>query len=163
MDLFFESLPFLIGLAFVYSFLELRRWRRDRKRPTILIDGSNVMHWRDNTPALEPVVELVARLQAAGFRAGVVFDANAGYKLGGRYQDDAVLARRIGLPTAQVLVVPKGQPADPTLLAAAQDMGARIVSNDRFRDWTEAFPDQLSPGKVIRGGYRNGALWLDLD
>ncbi|SOC12826.1 NYN domain-containing protein [Rhodobacter maris] len=163
MDLFFDSLPLLILLALVYLLLVLRRWRIGRARPAILIDGSNVMHWRDNTPSLEPVIEIVAPLQAAGFRPGVVFDANAGYKLEGRYRDDAVLARRIGLPEAQVLVVPKGQPADPTLLAAAREFDARIITNDRFRDWETDHPELRLPGRLIRGGYRNGRLWLELD
>ncbi|MFD2175008.1 NYN domain-containing protein [Rhodobacter lacus] len=165
MDLFFDSLPLLIALPLVYLGLWLRDRlrRRGRGRTPILIDGSNVMHWRDNTPSLEPVIEIVALLKAAGFRPGVIFDANAGYKLEGRYRDDAVFACRLGLPAAQVLVVPKGQPADPTLLAVARDLEARIISNDRFRDWEAEHPELRLPGRVIRGGYRNGALWLDLD
>jgi hypothetical protein len=59
-------------------------------------------------------------------------------------------------------VVNKGNPADPTILAAARDLKARIVSNDRYRDWTESHPEVAKPGHVIRGGYRDGNLWLDL-
>jgi hypothetical protein len=92
----------------------------------------------------------------------VIFDANAGYKLEGHYRDDDAFALRLGLPEAQVLVVPRGQPADPTLLAAARKMRARIVSNDRFRDGAKAHPEVSRPGQLIRGGYRGGRLWLDL-
>ena len=31
----------------------------------------------------------------------------------------------------------------------------------RYRDWAEAHPEVTTPGQVIRGGFRGGALWLD--
>ena len=48
-------------------------------------------------------------------------------------------------------------------VAAARDLGARIVSNDRYRDWAADHPEVATPGHLVRGGYREGALWLDLD
>jgi rRNA-processing protein FCF1 len=129
----------------------------------IVIDGSNVMHWSDQTPRIAPVREVVRHLQARGFTPGVAFDANAGYLLEGRYRHDRALGRRLGLPTDRVMVVDKGTPADPALLTAARDMQARVVTNDRFRDRADAFPEVRQPGFLIRGGYHDGALWLDLD
>ena len=140
----------------------LRRRLRRRRRP-IVIDGSNVMHWRDNTPRLETVAEVVAALAKRGFQPGVIFDANAGWKLDGRYRDDLDFAVKLGLAAQNVVVVPKGQPADPTILAAARDLEAPIVSNDRFAEWAEAHPEVKAPGTLIRGGYRQGKLWLELD
>ena len=61
------------------------------------------------------------------------------------------------------MVVDKGNPADPILLSAARDLGARVVSNDRFRDWRENHPELGNPGHLIRGGYRDGRLWLDIE
>lgn len=144
--------------------LLLSAWRRrPRSRPNwVVIDGSNVMHWKDGTPEIGTVREVVEHLTARGFVPGVVFDANAGYKLNGRYQHDGALGRLLGLPRDRVMVVPRGVPADPTILAAARDLGARVVSNDRFRDWAEAHPEVTEPGHLIRGGYRTGKLWLDL-
>lgn len=60
------------------------------------------------------------------------------------------------------MIVPRGEPADPTLLAAARDHGVRIVTNDKFRDWADSFPEIATAGTLIRGGYRGGQLWLDL-
>ena len=37
------------------------------------------------------------------------------------------------------------------------------MTNDRYRDWAEAHPELSAPGYLIRGGYRAGKLWLDLD
>lgn len=141
-------------------------WRPSRpaaKPNWIVIDGSNVMHWKDGKPGIEPVREVVDHLKRLGYTPGVMFDANAGYKLGGGYRHDRAFAKLLGLPQDSVMVVDKGTPADPMILTAARELGARIVSNDRFRDWAEAHPELKDvPGHLIRGGYRTGRLWLDL-
>ncbi len=140
---------------------------RNRKRPRaqpqpIVIDGSNVMHWRDEVPQIATVREVVATLTARGYAPGVVFDANAGYKMMDRYLDDRPLARMLNLPVDRVLVVPKGTLADPIILLAAREQGARVVSNDRYRDHAETHPEVLQPGTLVQGGYHDGRLWLDL-
>ncbi len=138
-------------------------WHFGRQTPKwVVIDGSNVMHWKDGEPQIETVRAVVKKLTAAGFSPGVVFDANAGYKLLGKYKHDHAFGRMLGLPEDRVMVVNKGNPADPTILEAARDLGARVVSNDRFRDWAERFPEVTKPGHVIAGGYRDGQLWLEL-
>ncbi|MCU4654719.1 hypothetical protein N8I71_17920 [Roseibacterium sp. SDUM158016] len=163
-----SDLLLIAAPAGVASLLLLgRAWlaaRRERATPAwIVIDGSNVMHWADETPRIEPVREVVRRLEGLGFTPGVVFDANAGYLLEGRYRHDHAFGRMLGLPSDRVMVVDKGTPADATILEAARDMGARVVTNDRFRDWAERFPDVRKPGFLVKGGYRGGRLWLDLD
>lgn len=130
---------------------------------TILVDGSNVMHWRDGTPQLTTLREVLTELTDRGFRPGIIFDANAGYKLAGGYRHHSAMGVMLGLPEARVMVVPKGESADKTILTAARDMRARIVTNDRYRDWADAYPEVKEPGRMIRGGYRDGRLWLDLD
>jgi hypothetical protein len=53
-----------------------------------------------------------------------VFDANAGYKLLGKYKHDDAFGRLLGLPADRVMVVGKGKPADPTILRAARELWA---------------------------------------
>ncbi len=130
-------------------------------RNHVLIDGSNVMHWRDNTPQIDTLREVIAHLRGLGLAPGVIFDANAGYLLTGKYRHDGAMARYLGLPEDRVMVVPKGTVADTTLLTVARDMDAPIVTNDRYRDWAAEYPEIAEPGRLIRGGYRDGALWLD--
>jgi hypothetical protein len=132
-----------------------------RDRNWILVDGSNVMHWEDNTPQIEPVRRVVSALKARGLDPGVVFDANAGWKLYGRYLGEHELCQLLDLPRDQVLVVPKGSPADPWLLTTAREFGARIVTNDRFRDWAEAHPEIATPGLLIHGGLSGTGVWLE--
>ena len=141
------------------------RWRRAPAAPRmpqrwLLVDGSNVMHWKDKQPRIETLREVVQALLAHDYAVGVVFDASAGHKIAGRYQDDGVLARQLGLPVERVFVVPKGKPADPYLLITARKMQARIITNDRFRDWVADYPEVEKPGLLIWGGYRAEKLWL---
>lgn len=156
----------LLGAALLTTFLLLWRRRSGRRSSKaapevwVLIDGSNVMHWRDNLPDLEAVREVIRALAGLGYVPGVVFDANAGWKLEGRYLHDGDLARRLNLEKRQVLVVEKGTQADPFLLQTARDFGARIVTNDRFRDWAETYPEVRTPGFLIRGEVRDGQVWL---
>ncbi|MFX0544759.1 NYN domain-containing protein [Roseovarius sp. S1116L3] len=135
---------------------------RKRHKPNwILIDGSNVMHWKDNSPQIETLREVIAHLRVQRHTPAVIFDANVGYLLTGKYQDDYVMAKSLGLPEDRVLVVPKGTIADSYLLTVARDYNAPIVTNDRYRDWADDYPEIAEQGRLIRGGYRNRALWLE--
>ncbi|SDO27888.1 Zc3h12a-like Ribonuclease NYN domain-containing protein [Lutimaribacter pacificus] len=154
-----------LGIAAIAALAWLYCLRRRLRGPrtagkTILIDGSNVMHWNGGNPNITIVRDVVQALAANGHEVGVIFDANVGYKLSGRYMNDATLARHLNLPTRHVLVSPKGQPADVFLLQVARDRNAPIVSNDRFRDWQDDFPEIAEYGRLIHGGYRDGAPYL---
>ncbi|MCU0905270.1 MAG: hypothetical protein MUE83_15600 [Tabrizicola sp.] len=159
----------LVALAGLLTVVFLVLWvRRRGARSTetsdeawVLVDGSNVMHRQDNQPALSPLTGVILRLTGLGYVPGLVFDANAGWKLQGRYLRDAEIAWLLGVEERQVLVVPKGTQADPYLLKTARDFGAKIVTNDRFRDWADQHPEVLEPGLLIRGGMRDGQVWLE--
>jgi hypothetical protein len=134
--------------------------RRLFKRKHLVIDGSNVLHWNDNQPDIGIVRQTVRQVKSAGFTPGVIFDANVGYKIGGGYMDDPALARLLDLPVDQVLVVPKGVQADQYILKAARDLGAGIVTNDRYRDWAGEFPEVERPGFLITGSVRGDKISL---
>lgn len=135
---------------------------REGSRQHVVVDGSNVMYWDGNTPSLAPVRAVLRDLAAQGFTPGIIFDASAGYKIGDRYKDDDAFARLLDLPEENVLVVPKGTQADGFILDSARKLGARIVTNDRYRDWEQTHPEVRQPGYLIRGGFRDGVLWLEL-
>ncbi|MFO1203436.1 MAG: hypothetical protein U1E58_12450 [Tabrizicola sp.] len=157
----------LLLLLLAALFLVPRLWSSPPPAPRpvdedwVLIDGSNVMHWQDNTPSLETVRRVVDQVRSLGYVPGVVFDANAGWKLLGRYLNDQDFARLLGIEPRQVLVVPKGTQADPYLLQTAREFGVRIVTNDKFRDWSEAHPEVRTPGFLIRGAAAEGAIRLN--
>lgn len=164
-----SDLLLLAGPAAIASLLLLvARFRAARVLPRpapkwIVIDGSNIMYWREATPQIETVREVVRHLASRGYETGVMFDANAGYLLSGKYQHDGHFGRLLDLPEDRVMVVPKGTPADKFILIAARDLGARIVTNDRFRDWADDHPEIRTPGHLVRGEFRSGQLWLDLE
>lgn len=156
------ELGFLVFLGVLLAVL-LRRRRKSHARRLAIIDGSNLIYWRDQHCSLQPVQEAIAILRKAGFRPCVIFDANAGYLVADRYLDGGAFAKRLGLSEQNAHVVPRGQPADPFILQLARESGGIVVSRDRFRDWKEAFSDETKPERVVRGGYRDGVLALDLD
>lgn len=129
-------------------------------RQVVLIDGSNVMYWMDNTPQLAPLKQVVHDLSRRGMKPGVVFDANVGYKLTGQFMGERDLSRMLSLPRDQILVVPKGKQADPFLLETARDLKARIVTNDRYRDWADRYPDVARPEMLVTGEMRDGRVSL---
>lgn len=156
--------------AFAARIPVLRRRRRRRKsegemppdtRRWVVIDGSNVMFWQDETPSLSTVSAVVGEVKKAGLTPLVWFDANAGYKVGDRYMNPRDLSRAIGVSRKQVRVAPKGSPADPLLLEDAAKLGTGVVSNDRYRDWAESFPSVTQPGVLVRGRVQGGAALLD--
>ena len=130
-------------------------------RPTIVVDGSNVMHW-GGTPSRMVLTRVVAELVARGERPHVYFDANVGYKLADRFIDGPEMAGILQLPTDRVTVVDRGTPADPALLAHAVRARLRVVTNDRFIDWKPQFPQVGSPGFLVKGRWQEGTPMLRL-
>ena len=55
--------------------------KKPLKLKFIVLDGSNIMHWKDGKPHVEAVREVVQYLKGQGYSPGVVFDANAGHIL----------------------------------------------------------------------------------
>lgn len=163
-DLFAVGL-FAGGLLVVYLVARFVTIRRRHVPPEevrrILVDGSNVMYWDNETPRIETVSRVVWALRDRGLHPAVIFDASVGHVLVGKYQDDAPMAALLGLPVEDVLVVPKGTSADDYLLRVARDKNVSIVTHDRYRDWEASYPEVRKPGKLIRGGYRKGQLWLE--
>ncbi|WP_417523933.1 NYN domain-containing protein [Marinovum sp.] len=132
--------------ALAAAMLLLRAPRRDAK--IVVLDGSNILYWGEGTPSLTTVRTVIRQLRKQGWEPIIWFDANVGYKVGDGYLGPAALASQLGCRAQQVRVAPKGQPADPLLLQEAVDLEARVVSNDRFRDWAETFP-QLRGGDLL--------------
>lgn len=164
-DLLLLAVPCALASLFLLARVV---WRLLEVRPNaqaenwIVVDGSNVLHWQDNQPEIAVVRAVVQHLVALGFSPLVVFDATAGYKISGKYEHDFALSRLLGLPEARVMVVERGTPADPVLLSCARGLGARIVTNDRYRDWACAHPEVREAGHLIRGGVRDGVVWVDV-
>jgi len=162
-DLLLIAGPSALASIFLWLRINIPLWRaKEVTQKRLVLDGSNILHWKGGTPQIETLREVVHHIQTLGFTPGVVFDANAGYKISDKYLHDSGFGMILGLPEKSVMVVPKGTPADPIILALARKLGAQVVTDDRFRDWAESYPEVTNPGFLIRGGYRSGRMWLDL-
>ncbi|ANT63012.1 hypothetical protein AYJ57_21290 (plasmid) [Salipiger sp. CCB-MM3] len=106
-----------------------RRWRSD----LAIVDGSNVMHWDEQTPKIETLQAVIDLLLANRQTPHVVFDRNAGFKLTGKpatiQKIKSLMARDVNMEYC-----PPSEPADISIISLAIDLGAPIVSNDQFKD-----------------------------
>jgi len=141
------------------------KWRGrkpSKSKISVIVDGSNVM-FLGGEPSQLVLRRVIDSLKSKDFAPYVIFDANVGYKLGDRYLDDAPMAKLIGLSPRQVLVVEKGVSADERILQVAMEQNLRIVSNDRFRDWTTRYPIVRKNGRMIRGDWVSGnVVWKSI-
>lgn len=158
-----SALPLMLAFVAVALWLLARRLDQSGDdAPLVVVDGSNVMHWAGDGAELTSIVQVIAHLKAQGYQTAIVFDANVGYKLEDKFIGSRELARKLGLSSDAVVVVDKGQPADRLILQVARELGAKVVSNDRFREWADDFPEVMEAGRVMRGGIAQDGPYLAL-
>lgn len=108
-----------------------------------LIDGSNVAHATEGEkPKLENIRLVRERLEEQGYETVIVVDAAL------RHQIDERDAYEAMVDDGSIRQAPAGTDADFFILSFARELGATIVSNDRFKDRAEAFPEARE--RVIR-------------
>jgi hypothetical protein len=161
----FSDLLILIPAAVAcFALIALNRRGKRRDVPpisdfppknAIVVDGSNVMHWGGD-PSLKVLARVLRSVEEKGSSPIVFFDANVGYKIGQRYYDAEALAPLIGVRFDHICVVDKGGVADEPILMFANDHMLKIVTNDRFRDWSDRFPSIRKKGMLVRGTFKNG-------
>jgi len=111
--------------------------------PIALVDGSNVAHSSEGEKArLENISLIVDKLTEEGFEPIVVADAAL------RHQIDDPTAYERMVEEGKIRQAPAGTDADYFILSFARELDASVVSNDRFRDRQEAFPEARE--RVIR-------------
>jgi hypothetical protein len=113
-----------------------RPTQRQERSGKALVDGSNVAHSSEGEKArLRNIDLVVAKLEEDGLEPIVVADAAL------RHQIDDVEAYERRIDAGEIRQAPAGTDADYFILSFARELDAYIVSNDRFRDRQESFPD----------------------
>jgi hypothetical protein len=108
-----------------------------------LVDASNVAHFTEGEKArLENIVLVCRKLKEEGIEPIVVADAAL------RHQIDDSAGYEELVEHGKIHQAPAGTDADYFILAFARELDASVVSNDRFRDRQEAFPEARD--RVIR-------------
>jgi hypothetical protein len=106
---------------------------RQERSGKVLVDGSNVAHSSEGEKARLRNIELVVeKLEGEGLDPIVVADAAL------RHQIDQ--AEKL-IDDGEIRQAPAGTDADYFILSFARELDAYIVSNDRFRDRQDSFPD----------------------
>ncbi|MGJ8543999.1 MAG: NYN domain-containing protein [Sulfitobacter sp.] len=108
------------------------------KNPNIVIDGTNVMFWRDETAQIATLQMVVNQLRQKGFTPMVFLDASSRHHMGDTSYNEAKFAQSLGLPRTQVTVCPAKTEADAFILEYAQPRKLPVVTNDNFRDRPQA-------------------------
>jgi Zc3h12a-like ribonuclease protein len=113
-----------------------RQTARQERSGKALVDGSNVAHSSEGGQGRLRNIELVVeKLREDGFEPIVVADAAL------RHQIDQPEKYEAMIDAGEIRQAPAGTDADFFILSFARELDANIVSNDRFRDRLESFPD----------------------
>jgi hypothetical protein len=124
---------------------------REAQPAPVIIDGSNVAHSSEGDVARLENIELVMReLQQEGAQPIVLADAAL------RHQIDRPEEFERMVESGVIRQTPAGTDADYFILSFARELDADIVSNDRFRDRVEAFPETRE--RMIRYMVVNGEV-----
>ncbi|NLG62581.1 MAG: hypothetical protein GX539_10070 [Candidatus Cloacimonetes bacterium] len=116
-----------------------------------IVDASNVAHSTEGESArLENITLVCERLREDGFSPVVVADAAL------RHQIDQQREYEELVENGTIRQAPAGTDADFFILSFARELDAAVVSNDRYRDRLEAFPDARD--RVIRYMIVNGEV-----
>lgn len=107
-----------------------------RRSKIAIVDGSNVAHFTEGAgPRLANLIAMRDHIIEKGMEPIIVADAAL------RHQIDDKAAYEQMVENGQVKQAPAGTDADYFILSFARELGARVVSNDRFRDRMEDFRD----------------------
>ena len=101
-----------------------------------IIDGSNVAHSSEGDHARLENIRLVSeKLVEEGYQPVVVVDAALRHQI-----DDKARFEQM-VEEGRIRQAPAGTDADYFILSFARELEAVVVSNDRFKDRLEAFPE----------------------
>jgi hypothetical protein len=118
---------------------------------TVIVDGSNVAHSSEGDRALlENILAVRDKLVEEGYEPVILADAAL------RHQIDEENAFEKMVESGEIRQAPAGTDADYFILSFARELEATIVSNDRFKDRVEAFPEVRD--RVIRYMIINGEV-----
>lgn len=108
-----------------------------------IVDGSNVAHATEGDHARLENIRLVCdKLREEGYEPVVVVDAAL------RHQIDDERSYEAMVEAGEIKQAPAGTDADYFILSFARELDAVVVSNDRYKDRLDAFPEARE--RVIR-------------
>lgn len=121
----------------------------------VLIDASNVAHATEGGQArLANIRAVEGKLREEGFEPIILADAALRHQIDERAEYEKLVDDGV------VKQAPAGTDADYFILSFAREMGARILTNDRFRDRASEFAEERD--RVIRYMIVDGQVVLEM-
>jgi len=104
----------------------------------VLVDGANVaFSTGGQEPKLRNIQLVCEKLVEEGFEPVVVADAALRHRIDQESDYEQMVEE------GTIRQAPAGTDADYFILSFARELGAAILSNDRYRDRAASFPDEL--------------------
>jgi hypothetical protein len=100
-----------------------------------LVDGSNVAYSVEGGARIENIILICEKLAEDGLEPIVVVDAALRHQIDDEDKYEELVEQ------GEIRQAPAGTDADYFILSFARELDASIVSNDRFRDHEQGFPD----------------------
>jgi hypothetical protein len=102
----------------------------------VLIDGSNVAHSSEgDKPRLANILLIEEKLREEGMEPVIVADAALRHQIDDRGRYEKLVDE------GKIKQAPAGTDADYFILSFARELGASVVSNDRYRDRIARYPE----------------------
>jgi hypothetical protein len=120
-------------------------------REVVVIDGANVAYEERSAggkPKLANLLKVRGELEERGFEAVIIVDASLKYDVDDQTQLEALIRSQ------QVRQAPAGTDADYFIIQLADQFNARVVTNDRYKDYLEQYPwvtDRRLPYMIVKG------------
>jgi hypothetical protein len=120
-------------------------------REVVVIDGANVAYEERSAggqPKLSNLLKVRSELEERGFEAVILVDASLKYDIDDQSQLETLIQSQ------QVRQVPAGTDADYFIIQLSDQFNARVVTNDRYKDYLEQYPwinDRRLPYMIVKG------------
>ncbi|HEV2861238.1 MAG TPA: hypothetical protein VGX48_09545 [Pyrinomonadaceae bacterium] len=122
-----------------------------RAKELVVIDGANVAYEEKSAggkPKLANLLKVKREMEERGFDTVIIVDASLKYDIDDQTQMTALIESQ------HIRQVPAGTDADFFILDIADQHGARIVTNDQYRDYRDRYPwiqDRRLPYMIVKG------------
>ena len=122
-----------------------------RGKEMVVIDGANVAYEEKNAggkPRLANLLKVKSEMEERGFDPVIIVDASLKYEIDDQSQMEALIESQ------HIRQVPAGTDADYFILEIANEHDARIVTNDRYRDYQSRYPwieSRRLPYMIVKG------------
>src|SRR5689334_5755670 len=122
----------------------------DRKE-VVVIDGANVAYEERSAggkPKLSNLLKVRNELEERGLEAVIIVDASLKYDIDDQTQLETLIQSQ------QVRQVPAGTDADYFIIQFSEEFNARVVTNDRSKDYLDDYPwitDRRLPYMIVKG------------